>query len=202
MTLEGVNEAELVEMADDVEAAANHLGTVDVDAIAFGCTTGSLVKGAGYDEEIRTLVRDVAGVPGIPTSTAIRQAFDALDAQTLAIATPYIEEMNDREVEFLEDNGYEVSAIAGLGIEPNVDIGRQSPSTAYRIGRNVDTDDADAVFVSCTNFRTLEIVEQLERDLEKPVVSSNSATMWASLETMGVATGELDVGELADRSLR
>ena len=202
MRLEDVNEDDLIDMAADVEAAAADLSTADVDAIAFGCTTGSLVKGAGYDEEIRETIEDVAGVPAVATSTAIMHAFDALDARSLAIATPYTDAMNDREVEFLEGNGYEVTAITGLGIEPNVGIGRQSPETAYRLGRQVDGADTDAVFLSCTNFRTFEVIEQLERDLGKPVVSSNSATLWAALDLLGVATEEVALGRLFDTAPR
>lgn len=201
MTLEGVNEAELVDMADDVETAVKLLSTADVDLIVFGCTTGSLVKGMGYDERIQDLIEDTAGVPGIATSTAIMDAFDALATESLAIATPYTEQMNAREVEFLEDNGYTVTDIVGLGIEPNVGIGRQEPSTSYRLARQVDSPDADAVFVSCTNFRTFEIIEQLEADLQKPVISSNSATLWAALRTLGVETSGLALGSLAELEL-
>lgn len=199
MSLESVNEEELVDMAKDVEAAVTHLETAAVDAIAFGCTTGSLVKGLGYDQEIQQKIEDIAGVPGIATSTAIMQAFDALGIQSLAIATPYIDEMNDKEVEFLEGNGYDVATITGLGIEPNLDIGRQEPSVAYRLAHDIDHPDADAVFLSCTNFRTLDVIAQLERDLDKPVLSSNSATLWAALGLLNVDVSDVELGALYDR---
>lgn len=196
MPLEGVNEEELVGMADGVESSIEALSTADVDVVTFGCTTGSLVKGAGYDEEIESLIEASAGVPGVATSSAIRQAFDAVDATALAIATPYTDAMNDKEVTFLEDNGYEVTGITGLGIEPNLEIGRQDPSVAYRLGRRIDHPDADAVFISCTNFRTLEVIADLERDLGKPVISSNSATLWSTLGRVGVAVDDVDLGRL------
>lgn len=200
MMLESVNEEELIDMADDVEDAVERLDTAGVDAIAFGCTTGSLVKGRGYDEQIQQLIEDLAGVPGIATSTAIMDAFEALDATSLAIATPYSDAMNDKEVEFLEDNGYDVAAITGLGIEPNIEIGRQEPSTAYRLARQIDQPEADIVFVSCTNFRTLEAIPLLERDLGKPVVSSNSATLWAALNLLGVETSDVGLGALYEQA--
>lgn len=201
MMLEAVTEEELIDMADDVEAAVRKLSTAQVDAIAFGCTTGSLVKGVGYDERIQEMIEDVTGVPGIATSTAIMHAFDALGAESLAIATPYIEQMNTKEVEFLEQNGYDVTGITGLDIEPNIDIGRQEPSIAYRLAQSIDDPEADAVFLSCTNFRSLDVIEQLERDLDKPVVSSNSATLWASLNVLDVDTGDTELGELYSREL-
>lgn len=202
MILENVNEEELIGMAGDVKAAVERLSTAQVDVIAFGCTTGSLVKGVGYDEKIQNMIEDTAGVPGIATSTAIMHAFDALDAESLAIATPYIEEMNAKEVEFLKSNGYSVSQISGLGIEPNIDIGRQESSTAYRLAKSVDRPDADVVFLSCTNFRSLDIIEQLEADLKKPVISSNSATLWAALQLLEIDTSDIDLGELYQKDLR
>lgn len=202
MKLEGVNETELIAMADDVERCVDLLSTAAVDAIAFGCTTGSLVKGQGYDEEITSMITEEAGVPAVSTSTAIQQAFDAVDAHSLAIATPYTERMNDREVTFLKDNGYEVTGITGLDIEPNVGIGKQEPSTAYRIGHGIDTSDADAVFLSCTNFRSFEIIEQLERDLGKPVISSNSATLWSALDLLDVSPESVELGELFEPRTR
>lgn len=201
MMLESVNEEELIAMADDVKEAVKKLNTAKVDAIAFGCTTGSLVKGMGYDEKIQDMIEDTAGVPGIATSTAIMHAFNALDIESLAIATPYTEKMNTKEVEFLEDNGYEVPDIVGLGIEPNIDIGRQDPSTAYRLAHGIDHPAADAVFISCTNFRTFDIIDKLERDLGKPVISSNSATLWASLNLLGVDTDSIPLGQLYKKKL-
>lgn len=201
MMLESVNEEELIDMADDVRAAVKKLSTAQVDVIAFGCTTGSLVKGVGYDEKIQNLIEETAGVPGIATSTAIMHAFDALGAESLSIATPYIEEMNTKEVEFLEENGYSVSSVSGLEIEPNIDIGRQEPSTAYRLAKSVDRPEADAVFLSCTNFRSLDIIEKLEADLGKPVISSNSATLWAALQLLDIDTTDIGLGELYEKEL-
>ncbi|WP_227377712.1 maleate cis-trans isomerase family protein [Haladaptatus halobius] len=201
MQLEDVNEAQLVEMAADVETCISMLKTADVDAIAFGCTTGSLVKGKGYDEQIQATIETEAGVPAVATSTAIRRAFDILDARSLAIATPYTESMNEREKEFLEENGYRITEIVGLDIEPNTEIGQQTPSTAYRLAADVNSTAADAVFISCTNFRTFEIIPQLEADLGKPVVTSNSATLWASLNLLDVSAEEVNLGTLFERSL-
>ena len=54
--------------------------------------------------------------------------------------------------------------------------------------------------MSCTNFRTLDVISHLERDLEKPVVSSNSATLWAALNLMDVDTSEIELGTLYERA--
>jgi maleate cis-trans isomerase len=63
---------------------------------------------------------------------------------------------------------------------------RFSASLAYRLAKEVNNDKADGIFISCTNFKTLEILEKLEQDLAKPVISSNQATMWTMLRMVVV----------------
>jgi maleate isomerase len=199
MELESVNADHLSAMADDAADCAELLATADVDVIAYGCTTGSLVEGPGYDEEIEARLADAAGVPAVATAASVRRALAALDADSVAVATPYVADLDRREVEFLEAAGHEVVAIEGLGIERNTEIGGQTPETAYRAARAVDDPAADAVFVSCTNYRTFEIIERLEADLLEPVVTSNQATLWDALGRLGVDE-RLPLGELFDRT--
>lgn len=198
MWLKEATAAELERMADDVERCAELLATADIEAIAYGCTTGSLVKGAGYDEMIESRLEEIAGVPAVATAASIKRAFNALEATSVSIATPYIEDLNRREKEFLEDAGYEVLGIEGLGLQDNLDIGAQRPETAYQKARSIADPDADAVFISCTNYRTFEIIERLEADLDKPVVTSNQATLWDALRTLGVDYSDLPLGKLFD----
>jgi maleate isomerase len=186
MRLEDATAADLERMADDVERCGDLLATADVDVVAYGCTTGSLVEGPGYDEAIESRLSDAAGAPAVATAASVRRAFDALGLSSVAVATPYVADLNEREREFLERTGYDVVAMTGLGVESNLDIGARRPETAYRRARAVDAPDADGVFVSCTNYRTFEVVERLEADLGKPVVTSNAATLWDALRTAGV----------------
>ena len=196
MRLDGVNAAALSAMGDEVERCVSLLAAADVDAVAYGCTTGSLVEGPGYDEEIESRIEAAAGVPGVATAASVKRALEALSVDSVAIATPYVSDLDEREVAFLEDAGFDVVAISGLGLDDNVEIGALSPESAYRRARAVDDPAADAVFVSCTNYRTFEAIAPLERDLEKPVVTSNQATLWDALRTLGVGAGDPSLGRL------
>lgn len=198
MRLSDANAEELETMADDIERCGELLATADVDVVAYGCTTGSLVKGPGYDEDIEARLSDTVDAPAVATAAAVKRAFDALDLERIAIATPYIDDLNDREADFLEAAGYEVAGIDGLNIEPNLEIGAQLPEVAYREARAIDSLDAEGVFVSCTNYRTFEVIERLEEDLGKPVVTSNQATLWNALRRAGVEA-ELPLGTLFER---
>lgn len=183
-------------MADDAERCARLLKTTDVDVIAYACTTGSLLNGIGYEKDIERRIAEIADVPAVATAASIQRAFDALDAESLTIATPYTETLDERERSFLEDAGYDVVDIQGLGLDTDAKIGRQPPEAAYAQAKAVDQPEADAVFISCTGSRTFEIIEQLERDLGKPVVTSNQATLWDALGRMGVEYSEINLGTL------
>jgi len=184
------------QMLDTYERGGELLATADVDVAVFGCTTGSFVNGPGSDVEIENRLSDVAGCPGVATAAAVRRAFDALSLDSIVLATPYLPEINDREIEFFEAAGYDVVDADGLGIEDPVQMGKQRPEAVYRQVRELNTDEADGVFISCTNYRSFEIIDSLEADLDMPVVSSNSATLWDTLRTIGVDHSNVDLGAL------
>ena len=199
--LDGVDADSLSAMADDVERCADLLTTADVDVVAYGCTTGSLVHGPGYDEEIEARIEEAAGVPAVATAASAKRAFDALDADSLAVTTPYVDDLNEREAAFLDAAGYDVVAMRGLGISSNTDIGAQTPETAADAACEADDPEADAVFVSCTNYRTFEMVADAERDLGKPGVTSDQATLWDALGHLDAEVTPMSaLGRLFDRS--
>lgn len=196
---DGVTDAaSLARMNEGLDRSVELLETVDIDLIAYACTTGSLIEGVGYERMIEERIADIADVLAVATAASIKRAFEALDATSVAVATPYIEELNDREERFLEESGYEVVDIDGLGLETDNEIGARSPREAYRQARSLDHEAADCVFISCTGYHTAEIVESLEADLDKPVVTSNQATLWDALRTLGVDDTEISLGSLFD----
>ncbi len=184
--LQNVTPEHLLEMEHDAEASAKGLVACAVGVLAFGCTSGSFVGGAGYDERLIKRMEDATGVPATTTSSAVLRALRTLGVQRIAMATPYIDDVNEIEKSFLEDNGVEVTRMAGGGIVETPEIQLCEPHVAYWRAREVDNDRAEAVFISCTGFRTIEILETLERDLGKPVISANQATFADSLRILGV----------------
>ncbi|MCP6768721.1 hypothetical protein NL529_28160, partial [Klebsiella pneumoniae] len=91
-----------------------------------------------------------------------------------------IDAVNAREQTYFEQAGIQVVAMEGLGIVGNLPKGRLAPQVAADLARRVDCPEAQAVVISCTNFRTIEEINALEQELGKPVVTSNQATMWAA----------------------
>jgi maleate isomerase len=184
--LKNVTEEELVKMNAMAVESARLLRDAGVELILYGCTSGSFIGGKDYEKEIEANVEEEVNVPVVSTSTAVVEALKILDAQAVLVITPYTDEINAREREFLEANDFEVLDIRGLGIEDNTQIGKLEPHEAYRLAKASFMDEADAIFISCTNLRTFEIIEPLEEDLGVPVVTSNQASLWLALRQMDV----------------
>lgn len=194
---DGVADAETLErMSEDAERCAKLLATTKVDVVAYSCTIGSMIKGTGFETEIEQRIEDVTGTPAVATAASIKRAFDALELDSLAVTTPYIESLNSHEEEFLEESGYDVVEINGLGCETDEEICAQYPETAYQNAKNIDSENADGIFISCTGYRTFEIIEQLEKDLSKPVVTSNQATLWDALRRIDTNYSGISLGRL------
>jgi maleate isomerase len=181
VTIEG-----LAEMEGEVEKEAVKLADADVDVIGYGCTSGSLFKGLGHDKEIEEKIEKASGKPGVSTAGAVVKALKALKVKKVAVATPYITEINNLEDKFLAANGFKVVDLKGLELSDNLKIGRIKSKTAYELIARLKHEDADGIFISCTNFPTIKFIKKLEDKLGKSVISSNTATFWAMLRKINV----------------
>jgi len=181
---------------DDLERAASLLTWAEVGAIGFACTSGSLIHGVGWDRAISARIERAAGVPAVATATAVLDALRAVGARTVAVATPYLDVINEAERRFLEESGVAVAAIAGLQCRTDAEIGRLSPRDAADLLARIDTPEADALFVSCTNWHVVEAIPELEARFGKPVVTSNLAGAWAALRLIGLDGPRPGLGSL------
>ena len=172
-------------LIDHVPGAAGDLGDAGVDAIAFACTTGSLDGGLGYDRRIAEIIERESGVRATTTSTAVVEAFRALDARRLTIVSPYEPWLNEKVRSFLVDSGFEVAGVEGFSLPEPRGIEAVTPGQIAAAVRALDEDEVDAHFISCTDFRGVEAASLLGDELGKPVVSSNQATLWRLLAMVG-----------------
>lgn len=185
MRLEDVTREGLIEMAGEARRAAGLLATAGVGVIVYGCTTGSLVGGVEWEESLVGGIEDETGIKTLSTGGAVVEAIMALGGGRVAVATPYTDDLNHLERAFLESRGVEVTAIRGLGLVRNLEIGRTGWEAVEGLVKSVAA-GSDLVFISCTNLPTIHLIEKLERELKRPVVTSNQASMWAALRGSGV----------------
>jgi maleate cis-trans isomerase len=178
----------------DVDAAVAQLVPARPDVIAYGCTAGSL-------HPPMDRVRELRGVPAIATAPALVRALQAFGVRRIALATPYDDALNRHEIDFFSRHGIETCCCKGLGIGVGGPheygaIAQVSKEAAMAHARSADHPAADALVISCTDLATLEGLPALERDIGKPVISSNLATWWLALRTAGVADPDPRHGRL------
>ena len=176
------------------EAASRIQPDVKPDVISYCCTSGSIVIG---EEEVK---RQIAiGAPYTkPMSlvTGVVSALNAVQAKKIVIGTPYLDEINAREEEFFLSKGFEILRMEGLNLETGIEFGKVTPDFWNKFSLEIDCDDADAVFLSCTGIRSLDIIEKVEAQINKPVITSNQAQMWSALRLAGINDNLKGYGQL------
>ena len=155
-----------------------------LDAIAYSCTSGTVAL--GY-ERVASEIR-AAGRPGIPVVTPITSAiagFAHLGVRRISLLTPYVDSVNQAMRAFLEAGGVEVVNVAGFLMEDDREMARIPPDAILDAALEVCDERADALFISCTAIRAVEIVERAEAALGRPVLSSIQTLFWQSLRESG-----------------
>lgn len=173
----------------DIEQASDYLARARVDVIAYGCTAGSMVLPR---TKVSDFMKAATGIKSVTTAAAIVSALEALGVTKIAVATPYHDALNHHEVEFLRQVGIEVTAISGLdigagGSHEYIQIAQTPRDEILQHVIETDTSEAEAMLISCTDFPVMTMIAELEQQLNKPVVTSNQATFWATLRSAGVA---------------
>jgi len=198
----GENEEVLKALKKAMEyiAEASELIThVHPSVVAMTGTGVSFIGGYGYDQMLIEQMREKNGnLPTTTTSTSVIDACHRLGIRRISIAMPYLEEVSKTAVKFVEDNGIQVLNAKWLN-KSGGDIAVISKETIYHLARAVDTPESEALFISCTNLHTFELIEKLEYDLKKPVITSNQATIWNMLRLAGINDKIDGYGQLLSR---
>jgi maleate isomerase len=185
----------LSELKRPLVEAAEALSDVKPGMIVFHCTANSMESGLAHEKAIIEIIEQASGCPTITTAQAITQAFDRFGIKKLVLISPYVKATNQLEVNYLTETGYTVLHELGLGLETHA-YSTVTPQEWKNIVKENTRADADGYFLSCTNTRMIEAVEDLENDLNKPVINSNQATLWACLKKLGVVHTDKKLGRL------
>jgi maleate isomerase len=182
-----------------IDDAARTFTLIKPAAVAYACTSVSFARGPGYDETLCQRIRDASGSAATTTATAMVVALRALGVHRVAVAAPYIDEVCARLRRFLEASGLQVVSLENLNLR-GMAITEVTGAEVAELGKRADRPEAEAIFLSCTNLRTFDVLESLERDVGKPVVSSNLATMWHALRLAGLTPRLEGLGSLYRRA--
>lgn len=179
----GVEFAATVSNVDDVREATRILTPLESEVVAYACTSGSFVGGLAGEELIRAAMLDGGAPRAITASGALLEALAEVGASRVAIATPYVSDVTDHLVEFLAEAGIETVARTDLRLEGR--IWTVSYARTQELIIAADRIEAEAIFISCTNLATYDLIARAEEALGKPVLSANQVTMWAALAAIG-----------------
>ncbi|MEM7208850.1 MAG: arylmalonate decarboxylase [Pseudomonadota bacterium] len=165
---------------DDMADAASRLQPdAKPSVISYSCTSGSIVcSEKAVFREIRN------GAPYAQPMCIITGVVDALSevgAKKIVVGTPYLDDINTSEAEYLLAAGFEVLDIQGLCLETGVEFGQVEPSYWKEFALEIDQPDADAIFLSCGGIKAVEVVDEIEQQAGKLVITSNQAQFWACL---------------------
>ncbi len=166
------------------ETAARILPDDGLDVICFACTSGTVAVG----EEV-SCAELTKGAPGARTTTlagAVRKALAAMGARRISLGSPYVEELNVTVARYLEQAGFNVVAAHGMGLDFDTQMIRVCPDYLIDYACAIDTPEADTILLSCGALRSIDVVDEIEKRLGKPVICSNQAMLWDCLRLAGV----------------
>jgi maleate cis-trans isomerase len=159
---------------------------VHPNVIVLAHTASSYTLGQEAEQALITRLEQQSGARVITAAGAVLQAFAQLGVHKIALATPYPETISQQSRAYLEAHGLQVVSYGRLDNVRN--IYEETAARAYHLARQVDTPEAEAVFISGTGLPTLAVLDMLEHDLRKPVFSSATAMMWLALRTARVGS--------------
>ncbi|MBB4935115.1 maleate isomerase [Lipingzhangella halophila] len=194
-----VDQASALSDGDNVSRATRDLLAPEPLVVGYACASGSFVNGVAGERQLRGSILDAGAPAAVTTSGALISALATINANRIAVVTPYVDSVTERLISFLSGHNIETVSSVGLGLLNH--IWKVAYSEVVQAVRDADRPEAEAIFISCTNVLTYDIIAPLERMLGKPVIAANQVTMWAALQAIGrhaVAHGQhlVDITDL------
>ena len=185
----------LIKMTEKLtEVTENILPNQTLDAVAYGCTSGTIAAGV---DEITNKIQSAK--PNCKVTTPITSAVNALkhlNLKKISVFTPYPQPINEKVINYFKNEGFAIQSFASFNLESDLDIGKIDPKYLLEVLTKMDTIDAEALFISCTALPALEIIQELENKIKKIVLSSNQVLIWDSIRSVGYDSSIEGYGKL------
>ena len=185
----------LLKMYDQIESITEKiLPGEKISTVAYGCTSGTIAIGEDKVKEKIQLAKPNCYVT-TPITSAIK-AFKLMNVKKIAVFTPYPESVNKTIFEYFEKKNIEVLSFSTFNLELDVDFANIDPKYLSETLTKLDINNADALFISCTALPALEIIDEVEKKINKPVFSSNQTLIWDTLRSVGYKSPVEGYGKL------
>ena len=187
-------ERRLLVYLDSLPAVLPTLAAVHPAVVVLAHTSVSYALGFAHEPVLIDRMTKVAGCPGITASRAILAAFAHLGVRRIALATPYSEAIETLGTVYWKAAGLDV--VAHRRLDGVTNIYEETEARAYELGRSIDMREAEALLISGTGLPTAGIIQRLEDELGKPVVTGQTAALWQALRVAGVDARRSGYGHL------
>jgi maleate isomerase len=173
-----------LEMADRIPSTVALLcPLLRLDTVVFACTTATSYIG---EKRVADLVH--SSRPGVHVTnpgSGVIAALGALDAKKVSVLTPYTVDNTANVVAMLREGGLTPSQVSCFGFDTDMDIGSVPSSAWLKQAKNADHKDAEAIFISCTATKALDVIDAVELATGLPCITSNQAAFWHALRLAG-----------------
>ena len=190
------HKAPLEELLPRITYAAELLADSKCDVTVLQCTGTSMSGGVDMDKRVVAEIEKVTKRPALSTASALNAAFAALDARRLVFISETKQADHDKKLAYLREAGFDIVADKAASLAGTDAYCTTPPAFWYDLAMALRNDSADAYFISCSNIQSIDVIEDLERDLAKPVVTSNQAAIWCSLRAAGIRDEVRGLGAL------
>jgi maleate cis-trans isomerase len=185
--------------ASDLTETLRLISGVRPRAVLYGCTSATLTHGSAFDRDLAARIKEASGAECITAAGALVAALRALGVSRVGFSSPYLGEINDQAVAYLDTEGIATVACADIGRAlGNYGQGELAPDEVFDLALRADHPRAEAIVLSCTDMRSVEAIEKVEARLGKPVVTSNQAMVFAMCRSLGLVRPDHAPGRLFD----
>lgn len=187
----------LLKMGDDLASVTKKiLPDEKLNTIAYGCTSGTIAIGEDSVKE-KILSAKPGSYVTTPVTSAIK-AFQQMNIKKIALFTPYPDAVNKTILEYFTKKNIQVSSFASLNLNLDSEFANVDPNYILEISSQLETKNADALFISCTALPVLNILDKLEKKIQKPVLSSNQTLIWDTIRSIGYKSAIKGYGKLLE----
>ena len=194
------DEKQMKQMGEyDLTEALKLINGVVPNAILYGCTSATLSKGLKFTHELEKLISKTCGCFAISASGALILAIKSLNIKNIGFASPYVEEINNLAIKYFLEAGLKIVSRSNIGKNlSNHEQGKLSPEKIIKLACEADSKKCEAIVLSCTDMKSVEVISIIEKKLGKPVITSNQAMIFALLKSLNLKPKDSFPGKLFD----
>lgn len=175
---------------------AKELAEAGADVVVWACTSASFIGGLEWSRRQAADMARAAGRPATSTSLAILEAARHLGASKVDILGTYPAEITAALARMLEEGGLRVENIRAL----NIPTGRDAFALDLRVEAQTFADavpgSRNPVVIPDTAANSLDLLEDLETILRRPVMTAVQVSLWHGLVLTGLRPSIPSAGHL------